>query len=117
MGVDVVSGIASSTMGGPWRRRAPQSAPMSPPSPPSPAQPRNPLHGKTLEAILTELVAHFGWDGLAQRVALRCFSSDPSIGSSLKVLRKTPWAREKVEGLYLFMLRDLRRAGPPRRPG
>jgi hypothetical protein len=117
VGVDVVCGIAWSTMGGPWRRRAPQSAPMSPPSPPSPAQPRNPLHGKTLEAILTELVAHFGWDGLAQRVALRCFSSDPSIGSSLKVLRKTPWAREKVEGLYLFMLRDRRRAGPPRRPG
>jgi uncharacterized protein (DUF2132 family) len=81
--------------------------------PPLPAQPRNPLHGKTLEAILTELVAHYGWDGLAQRVALRCFISQPSIGSSLKVLRKTPWAREKVEGLYLFMLRDLRRGGPP----
>jgi uncharacterized protein (DUF2132 family) len=81
--------------------------------PPRPAQPRNPLHGKTLEAILTELVAHYGWDGLAQRVALRCFSSQPSIGSSLKVLRKTPWAREKVEGLYRFMLRDLRRGGLP----
>ena len=69
---------------------------------------------KEYEAILTELVAHYGWDGLAQRIALRCFSNEPSIGSSLKVLRKTPWAREKVEGLYLFMLRDLRRAGPPR---
>ena len=85
------------------------------PIPPSPSpQPRNPLHGKTLEAILTELVAHYGWDGLAQRITLRCFSSEPSIGSSLKVLRKTPWAREKVEGLYLFMLRDLRRGGPRR---
>jgi uncharacterized protein (DUF2132 family) len=59
------------------------------------------------------LVAHYGWDGLAQRIALHCFSKQPSIGSSLKVLRKTPWAREKVESLYLFMLRDRRRAGPP----
>jgi uncharacterized protein (DUF2132 family) len=74
-----------------------------------PAQPRNPLHGLTLERILTELVDHYGWDGLAQRIALRCFSSEPSIASSLKVLRKTPWAREKVESLYLFMLRDTRR--------
>ena len=82
--------------------------------PPPLAQPGNPLHGKTLEAILTALVAHYGRAGLAQRIALRCFSSEPSIGSSLKVLRKTPWAREKVESLYLFMLRDLRRAGPPR---
>jgi uncharacterized protein (DUF2132 family) len=81
--------------------------------PPRSAQPRNPLHGKTLEAILTELVAHYGWDGLAQRITLRCFSTDPSIGSSLKVLRRTPWAREKVESLYLFMLRELRRADPP----
>ena len=87
----------------------------TPPLPPT--QPRNPLHGKTLKAILTELVAHYGWDGLAQRIALRCFSCDPSIGSSLKVLRKTPWAREKVESLYLFMLRDLRRASQPRAEG
>ena len=72
------------------------------------------MHGKTLEAILTELVAHYGWDGLAQRIALRCCSSEPSIGSSLKVLRRTPWAREKVEGLYLFLRRDQRRRGPPR---
>jgi uncharacterized protein (DUF2132 family) len=84
------------------------------PTPPlPPAQPRNPLHGKTLEAMLTELVAHYGWDGLAQRITLRCFSSEPSIASSLKLLRKTPWAREKVERLYLFMLRGARRAGPP----
>ena len=81
-------------------------------TPPSPlVQPRNPLHGLTLETIVTTLVAHYGWVGLAQRIPLRCFSSDPSIGSSLKFLRKTPWAREKVESLYLFMLRDLRRAG------
>lgn len=78
-------------------------------TPPSPSQPRNPLHGLTLERMLSELVDHYGWDGLAQRIALRCFSSEPSMSSSLKVLRKTPWAREKVESLYLFMLRDIRR--------
>ena len=72
-------------------------------------QPRNPLHGLTLEAIVTALVAQYGWDGLAERVPLRCFSSEPSVASSLKLLRKTPWAREKVESLYLFMLRDLQR--------
>lgn len=87
---------------------------MSSPTPP-PAQPRNPLHGKTLEAILIELVDYYGWQGLAQRIALRCFSNEPSITSSLKVLRKTPWAREKVESLYLFMLREKRRAGSPSR--
>ena len=72
-------------------------------------QPRNPLHGLTLEAIVTALVAQYGWDGLAERVPLRCFSSEPSVASSLKLLRKTPWAREKVESLYLFMLRDVQR--------
>lgn len=77
--------------------------------PPIPAQPRNPLHGLTLEAVLAALVAHYGWDGLAQRVPLRCFDSDPSVASSLKLLRRTPWAREKVESLYLFMLREQRR--------
>lgn len=66
----------------------------------------DPLHGLTLEAMLNELVAHFGWAELAQRIAIRCFSSEPSVGSSLKFLRKTPWAREKVEGLYLFMQRE-----------
>jgi uncharacterized protein (DUF2132 family) len=74
-------------------------------------QPRNPLHGITLEAILTALVAHYGWPGLGERIAVRCFTQDPSIASSLKFLRKTPWAREKVEGLYLFMLREVRRKG------
>ena len=72
-------------------------------------QPRNPLHGLTLEQLLTDLVAHYGWEGLAQRIALRCFAQNPSIASSLKVLRKTPWAREKVEGLYLYTLRQSRR--------
>ena len=73
------------------------------------AQPRNPLHGLTLEAIVTALVTHYGWKELGQRIPVRCFISDPSVSSSLKFLRKTPWAREKVEGLYLFMLREQRR--------
>lgn len=77
---------------------------------PSPAQPHNPLHGLTLERIVTELAAHYGWAGLGERIALRCFTSDPSVASSLKFLRKTPWAREKVEGLYLFMQREQRRS-------
>ena len=72
-------------------------------------QPRNPLHGLTLEQLLTDLVEHYGWEELAQRIALRCFAQNPSIASSLKVLRKTPWAREKVEGLYLYTLRQSRR--------
>jgi uncharacterized protein (DUF2132 family) len=78
-------------------------------SKPAAPQPRNPLHGITLERILTELVAHYGWPSLGERIAVRCFTQDPSIASSLKFLRKTPWAREKVEGLYLFMLREQRR--------
>lgn len=85
------------------------------PTPPTPAkataQPRNPLHGLTLEAILNQLVAQYGWAGLGQRIPVRCFTSEPSIASSLKFLRKTPWARDKVEGLYLFMLREARRGG------
>jgi uncharacterized protein (DUF2132 family) len=79
--------------------------------PPPQSQPRNPLHGKTLEAIVTELSAYFGWEELGQRIPIRCFTHDPSVPSSLKFLRKTPWAREKVEGLYLFMLREARRQG------
>jgi uncharacterized protein (DUF2132 family) len=74
-------------------------------------QPRNPLHGLTLEAIVTALADHYGWDELGHRIPIRCFNVDPSVGSSLKFLRKTPWAREKVEGLYLFMLREARRTG------
>ncbi|MDO9619058.1 MAG: VF530 family protein [Pseudomonas sp.] len=63
--------------------------------------PKDPLHGVTLEAILNDLVAKLGWDGLAERIDIRCFKSDPSIKSSLTFLRKTPWAREKVEALYV----------------
>lgn len=69
-------------------------------------QSRNPLHGITLEAMLNEMVAHFGWPELGARIAIRCFTVDASIASSLKFLRKTPWARAKVEGLYLFMRRE-----------
>ena len=64
-------------------------------------QPNNPLHGVTLEKIITLLVEHYGWDGLAQRININCFKSDPSIKSSLKFLRKTQWARDKVEQLYI----------------
>ena len=73
------------------------------------SQPRNPLHGKTLEAIVTELSEFYGWANLGERIPVRCFTHDPSVGSSLKFLRKTPWAREKVESLYLYMLRAQRR--------
>ena len=59
------------------------------------------LHGITLESLLTRLVDHYGWDALAQRIDINCFISDPSIKSSLKFLRKTPWARTRVEELYL----------------
>ena len=76
----------------------------------APAQPKNPLHGMTLEKIVTELADYYGWEGLGDRINIRCFTHDPSVGSSLKFLRKTPWARDKVESLYLFMLRDMRRA-------
>lgn len=64
-------------------------------------QPNNPLHGKKLEAILNELVAKIGWQEMGKCVDIRCFNYDPSIKSSLKFLRRTPWAREKVEELYL----------------
>ena len=64
-------------------------------------QKNNPLHGKTLEMILNELVAHFGWSELGYKIKINCFISDPSIKSSLKFLRKTPWARKKIEDLYL----------------
>jgi uncharacterized protein (DUF2132 family) len=59
------------------------------------------LHGITLESLLTRLVEHYGWDGLGRRIDINCFIKDPSIKSSLKFLRKTPWARERVEKLYL----------------
>ncbi len=74
-----------------------------------PEQPRNPLHGVKLETIVTQLAEHYGWEDLGRRVPIRCFTFEPSVASSLKFLRKTPWAREKVESLYLFMLREQRR--------
>jgi uncharacterized protein (DUF2132 family) len=64
-------------------------------------QANNPLHGITLEMILTHLVEKYGWDELGQRITIKCFTNDPSIKSSLKFLRRTPWARKKVEELYL----------------
>jgi len=64
-------------------------------------QSNDPLHGKTLEMILTELVFHFGWDDLGSIIKINCFTSNPSINSSLKFLRKTSWARKKVEELYI----------------
>lgn len=66
---------------------------------------KDPLHGKTLETILNYLVEHMGWEQMAEFVDIRCFKSDPSIKSSLVFLRKTPWARKKVEDLYLKIVR------------
>ena len=68
-------------------------------------QQNNPLHGVTLEAMVTELAAFYGWEELGERIPVRCFTHDPSLKSSLAFLRKTPWAREKVERLYLGMMR------------
>lgn len=76
-------------------------------------QPKNPLHGITLEQLLNELVSFHGWDALGRKIDIRCFTQDPSISSSLKFLRRTPWAREKVETLYLDMVT---RGLKPRRP-
>jgi len=64
----------------------------------------DPLHGKTLESIVTELVNHFGWEALGQMININCFNSNPGIKSSLTFLRKTPWARKKVEDLYIRMI-------------
>ncbi|MCX6227983.1 MAG: VF530 family protein [Bacteroidia bacterium] len=66
-----------------------------------PEQKNNPLHGITLENIVKELVDHYGWDELSSRIRINCFAIDPSVNSSLKFLRKTQWARKKVEDLYL----------------
>lgn len=70
----------------------------------------DPLHGLTLEALLTELVAAYGFPVLAEKIPIHCFENEPSIPSSLKFLRRTPWARAKVESFYLFHLRERRRA-------
>ena len=72
----------------------------------------NPMHGVTLERILNELVEHYGWNAMGQKIDIRCFNSDPSVTSSLKFLRRTPWAREKVEAMYRDLLRV--RARQPR---
>lgn len=64
-------------------------------------QPNNPLHGVKLEKVVTDLVEHYGWQELSFRININCFKSDPSVKSSLKFLRKTPWARDKVEALYV----------------
>ncbi len=64
-------------------------------------QPNNPLHGITLEMILVRLVEEYGWEEMGKRIPINCFTSNPSIKSSLKFLRRTPWARKKVEELYL----------------
>ncbi len=72
------------------------------------------MHGVTLQAIVEHLVERYGWDGLAQRITIRCFTNDPSVKSSLTFLRRTPWAREKVESLYRHSVAHPRRT--PRAP-
>ena len=67
-------------------------------------QPNNPLHGVKLATIIEELVEHYGWEKMADHVNINCFKSKPSVKSSLKFLRRTPWAREKVEVLYIRMI-------------
>ncbi|MBU0783005.1 MAG: VF530 family protein [Gammaproteobacteria bacterium] len=67
-------------------------------------QSNNPLHGVTLETVVVKLVEHYGWNELANKISINCFKNDPSVKSSLKFLRKTPWAREQVEHLYLSTL-------------
>ncbi len=78
-------------------------------------QANNPLHGITLEQMVKRLVGHLGWKDLGERIAIRCFTSDPSIKSSLKFLRKTPWARKKVEALYLAAIVKQKRLGRTKR--
>ncbi len=70
-------------------------------------QANNPLHGITLEQIVNSLVDHYGWNELGKRINIRCFNNDPSVKSSLKFLRKTPWARTKVEELYIVMQKKI----------
>jgi len=69
----------------------------------------DPLHGKTLEMILTDLVALYGWDEMSRKIRINCFSFEPSIKSSLTFLRKTPWARQKVEVLYIWSIKKIAR--------
>ena len=90
-----------------WHAARVRERPVDPPS--RDAQPNNPLHGVTLAAILEYLVAEIGWEAMARAVDVRCFTLEPSITSSLKFLRKVPWAREKVEQLYLRSLHNGRK--------
>jgi uncharacterized protein (DUF2132 family) len=71
-------------------------------------QPNNPLHGIKLEQIINDLVAHYGWEYMGTVIKIKCFNEDPSVKSSLKFLRRTPWARAKVERMYLNMLANKR---------
>ncbi|TCK66883.1 uncharacterized protein DUF2132 [Winogradskyella wandonensis] len=71
-------------------------------------QPNNPLHGIKLQQIVEDLVAHYGWEYMGHQINIRCFTHDPSVKSSLKFLRRTPWARTKVEKMYLNMLEKRR---------
>ncbi len=70
------------------------------------SQPNNPLHGITLEQIINDLVNHYGWEYMGYCIKIRCFTDNPSVKSSLKFLRRTPWARAKVETMYLKMLKN-----------
>lgn len=77
---------------------------------------KDPLHGVTLQAIVEDLVDTWGWEYLGQQVNISCFQQNPSVSSSLKFLRRTPWARQRVESLYLWHLRELKRRGVRREP-
>ncbi|SHJ18318.1 VF530 family DNA-binding protein [Algibacter luteus] len=70
------------------------------------SQPNNPLHGIKLEQIINDLVAHYGWEYMGYNIKIKCFTDNPSVKSSLKFLRRTPWARTKVETMYLKMLKN-----------
>lgn len=85
--------------------------PQAKPADSAPRRSKDPLEGKTLEMIVCALVDWYGWHELGHQIPIRCFQSDPSVSSSLKFLRKTPWARAKVESLYLYMLREQARNG------
>ncbi|MGC6424738.1 MAG: VF530 family DNA-binding protein [Lentimonas sp.] len=69
-------------------------------------QPNNPLHGYTLEQIVISLSDYYGWDALAEQIPIRCFRFDPTVKSSLKFLRRTPWARKKIEDLFVYTLKN-----------
>jgi uncharacterized protein (DUF2132 family) len=77
------------------------------------SRPVDPLHGVTLQAMLEHLQSRYGWAGLGERIAIRCFTDQPSMASSLKFLRKTPWARAKVESLYRHSVAHPRKGAPP----